>query len=738
MNKPAGVTSTMADPHARADGRRVPPGRAPRVPVGRLDRESEGLLLFTNDGELAFRLQHPSLRRSRRSTWSRWPARSTDGRWPALRAGIELEDGFARAVRVGPVHRTADRTAVTVVMGEGRKREVRRMFDAIGHPVSRLVRTRVGLLELGRLAPGRVRASGAGRGGGAVPGGAARRRPAGGPSTCAPRPTASPAPRGRPRAGPTGPLGGRGGHGRRLTSADGSDLRSRSRFRGPRRTRRFHVKQSPKSRSGLPPCRVSLDRATVLGDGRRGMAGRAARTEQRTRRRPVRIAIDGPAGSGKSTLARLLAERAGASVREHRAHVPGAGPRGAIDHGDRPRTTSERMAGALPARVRARVEDGGPPELAIDGEPAGRGPSGGRRRADRLARRPHPGVRSGPARRSESSARRGRRRHGGPGHRLGGLPGRRREDLPRRASRRSGGTPPGARAGRGPGGVRGRRGRRDRQDAADQPARAGRGRATSSTPPRSTRTRSSRDGARGGRASGRAAGRRARRSRPSGGPSPCLGSRSSGGRTWGSPRCVNRLARAEGGHRPRDARRDPGPARAPGAVGGTRRSSSTPGATCTGRAGSSDGRPSRRSGPRPRPTWSCWSWTATTGIQEEDATLAQGASDAPGCPAMVVANKVDGGPRRSPQTSELFGLGLGEPIAVSALHGRGSGELLDRIVSTCCPARLNLDLTMRLGSPSSASRTSGSPRCSTGWSRRSDRWSTTRPGPRGTRSIPGW
>jgi 23S rRNA pseudouridine2605 synthase len=157
MNKPAGVTSTMADPHAQRTLAEYLPAGPRVVPVGRLDRESEGLLLFTNDGELAFRLQHPSYGVEKEYLVE--VAGSVDRRTLArLRAGIDLEDGFARPVRVGPIHHASDRTAVTVVMGEGRKREVRRLFDALGHPVRRLVRTRIGRLELGRLAPGRIRA----------------------------------------------------------------------------------------------------------------------------------------------------------------------------------------------------------------------------------------------------------------------------------------------------------------------------------------------------------------------------------------------------------------------------------------------------------------------------------------------------------------------------------------------------------------------------------------------------
>jgi 23S rRNA pseudouridine2605 synthase len=75
----------------------------------------------------------------------------------ALAAGIELDDGVARPLRVGPVRRTSTRTAITIVMSEGRKREIRRMLAALGHPVSRLLRVRVGPVRLGKLAPGTAR-----------------------------------------------------------------------------------------------------------------------------------------------------------------------------------------------------------------------------------------------------------------------------------------------------------------------------------------------------------------------------------------------------------------------------------------------------------------------------------------------------------------------------------------------------------------------------------------------------
>ncbi|HJP65356.1 MAG TPA: pseudouridine synthase, partial [Actinomycetota bacterium] len=156
FNKPAGVTSTLADRHAaRSLVSFLPPG--PRVvPVGRLDRDSEGLLLLTNDGALAHRLQHPRFGIEKEYLVEVEGAltRSAAGR---LTRGVELEDGMARALRVGSIDRAAGRSAVSLVMGEGRKREVRRMLDAIGFPVRRLVRVRIGDVRLGGLKPGATR-----------------------------------------------------------------------------------------------------------------------------------------------------------------------------------------------------------------------------------------------------------------------------------------------------------------------------------------------------------------------------------------------------------------------------------------------------------------------------------------------------------------------------------------------------------------------------------------------------
>jgi 23S rRNA pseudouridine2605 synthase len=151
-NKPAGVVSTASDPQ----GRPVVTGLVPPVPrvhpVGRLDADSEGLLLLTNDGDLTFRLTHPSFGVEKEYLVVVQGA-PKPGALRRLREGVDLEDGRtvpARVVRVEP-------NVIRVTIHEGRNRQVRRMCDAVGHPVRRLVRTRIGPLRVGTLAPGEWR-----------------------------------------------------------------------------------------------------------------------------------------------------------------------------------------------------------------------------------------------------------------------------------------------------------------------------------------------------------------------------------------------------------------------------------------------------------------------------------------------------------------------------------------------------------------------------------------------------
>ncbi len=156
LHKPAGVTTTMRDAHAASDLRQFLP-EGPRVfPVGRLDRDSEGLLVLTNDGELANRLSHPR-HGVEKEYLAEVQGMPTERHLSRLRRGVALEDGPARALAARSAGRASGRGAVRVVMGEGRKREVRRMLAAVGLPVLRLVRVRVGPIRLGRLRAGEVR-----------------------------------------------------------------------------------------------------------------------------------------------------------------------------------------------------------------------------------------------------------------------------------------------------------------------------------------------------------------------------------------------------------------------------------------------------------------------------------------------------------------------------------------------------------------------------------------------------
>ena len=156
LHKPRGVVSTVRDPEGRPVVADMFPSGDRVFPVGRLDRDSEGLLLLTNDGELANRLMHPryEVEKEYLAEVEGTPGERALGR---LVRGVELEDGVARARSARAVAGSGGRTAVRLVMTEGRKREVRRMLVAVGHPVRRLIRVRIGPIRLGRLPAGEVR-----------------------------------------------------------------------------------------------------------------------------------------------------------------------------------------------------------------------------------------------------------------------------------------------------------------------------------------------------------------------------------------------------------------------------------------------------------------------------------------------------------------------------------------------------------------------------------------------------
>lgn len=157
FNKPIDVVTTMHDPQGRLDLQPFLPAEGPRVfPVGRLDRDSEGLLILTNDGELANRLMHPSFG-IEKEYLAEVQGTPTPKHLSRLRGGLELDDGPAKAASARIVDISRGRGSIRLVMTEGRKREVRRMLAEVGLPVTRLVRLRVGPVTLGGLAPGAVR-----------------------------------------------------------------------------------------------------------------------------------------------------------------------------------------------------------------------------------------------------------------------------------------------------------------------------------------------------------------------------------------------------------------------------------------------------------------------------------------------------------------------------------------------------------------------------------------------------
>jgi 23S rRNA pseudouridine2605 synthase len=157
MNKPRGVVSTMDDERGRAAVADYLGNLSQRVyHVGRLDADSEGLLLLTNDGQLAHRLTHPSYGVTKTYLAEvAGPVPRALGR--QLRAGVELDDGPASVDSFRLVDAVGRSALVELVLHEGRNHVVRRLMDAVGHPVSRLVRTAIGPIKLGDLKPGRTR-----------------------------------------------------------------------------------------------------------------------------------------------------------------------------------------------------------------------------------------------------------------------------------------------------------------------------------------------------------------------------------------------------------------------------------------------------------------------------------------------------------------------------------------------------------------------------------------------------
>jgi 23S rRNA pseudouridine2605 synthase len=157
LNKPRGVLSTMSDDRGRPTVADLVGDRSERLfHVGRLDADSEGLLLLTNDGDLAHRLMHPSFGVTK-TYLATVPAPVSREVGRRLRAGVVLEDGPVTVDSFRVVQTQGDQAIVEVVLHEGRKHIVRRLLAEVGHPVSRLVRTRIGPVHLGGQRAGTTR-----------------------------------------------------------------------------------------------------------------------------------------------------------------------------------------------------------------------------------------------------------------------------------------------------------------------------------------------------------------------------------------------------------------------------------------------------------------------------------------------------------------------------------------------------------------------------------------------------
>ena len=154
LNKPVGVVSTMSDPEGRRNLAEFTTQYKTRLfHVGRLDTATKGLILLTNDGELAYRLAHPSYG-VQKTYLARINGRAPRGLVTRMKRGVELEDGLATADAVTIKEVGPNASIVEIVIHDGRNRIVRRMFDAVGYPVEELVRTQVGPIRLGELKSG--------------------------------------------------------------------------------------------------------------------------------------------------------------------------------------------------------------------------------------------------------------------------------------------------------------------------------------------------------------------------------------------------------------------------------------------------------------------------------------------------------------------------------------------------------------------------------------------------------
>jgi 23S rRNA pseudouridine2605 synthase len=157
LNKPAGFLSTVHDPQARPIVTDLLKNVKERVyPVGRLDLDTEGALLLTNDGELAQKILHPS-HEVNKTYVAKVKGRPGKKKLDALSRGIDLDGRKTWPAGIEVLHIEQQATTIKIIIHEGRKRQVRKMFEAVGHPVLQLKRTAYGKLDLGELMPGKYR-----------------------------------------------------------------------------------------------------------------------------------------------------------------------------------------------------------------------------------------------------------------------------------------------------------------------------------------------------------------------------------------------------------------------------------------------------------------------------------------------------------------------------------------------------------------------------------------------------
>lgn len=157
LNKPKGYVSSLSDPEGRPTITNLLHGVTLRVfPVGRLDFDSEGLLLLTNDGQMAQALLHPRYHVPK-TYLIKVKGMLSDEKIASLERGVELEDGRTAPAQVKKVRKAVENSWVEITIHEGRKHQVKRMLEAVGHPVLKLTRIRFGPLSLGDLASGEYR-----------------------------------------------------------------------------------------------------------------------------------------------------------------------------------------------------------------------------------------------------------------------------------------------------------------------------------------------------------------------------------------------------------------------------------------------------------------------------------------------------------------------------------------------------------------------------------------------------